>query len=71
MFLGKFKRPRMTSTEAKAIIEKSKSEAPLELEKGDLKAMLLAAIIVFVPFIAAFAGALGLLHWFIFNVWAR
>jgi len=69
MFLGKLKRPKMTRAEADAIIEKSKSEAPLELEKGDIKAMILAAIIVFLPFILVFSGVLGLLWWFIFHVW--
>ena len=68
MFLGKLKR-KMTREEADAIIERAKTEEPLELEKGDLKAMLLAAIIVFVPFILLFVGAFALLWWFIFRVW--
>jgi len=61
----------MTREDANNIIEKAKTEEPLELEKGDLKAMFLAAIIVFLPFILIFAGALGLLYWFIFNIWGR
>jgi len=72
MFLSKkHKRPKMTREEADAIIERSKTEEPLELEKGDIKAMILAAFIVFLPFVLAFSGALGLLYWFIFHVWAR
>jgi len=69
MFLGKLKRKRMTSEEAKAIMEKAKTEAPLELEKGDLKAMLLAAIVVFLPFVLLLSGALGFLWWLILRVW--
>jgi len=68
MFLGKLKR-KMTREEADAIIERAKTEAPLELEKGDLKAMMLAAFIVFVPFLLAFVGAFVLLYLFIFRVW--
>ncbi|MCL2363904.1 MAG: hypothetical protein FWC71_04490 [Defluviitaleaceae bacterium] len=58
---------RMTREEANEIIERSKEEEPLELEKGDLKAIILAAIIVFVPFVLILAGALLLfglgMHW--------
>jgi len=58
---------RMTRKEADEIIERSKDEAPLELEKGDLKAIILAAIIVFVPFILILTGTLLLfglgMHW--------
>jgi len=72
MFLSKkMKRSRMTREEANAIIEKSKTEAPLELEENDLKAMIIAAIVVFAPFVLAFAGVFYFLYWFIFNVWAR
>ena len=70
MFFGKkYKRQRMTRAEADAIIERSKTEEPLELEKGDLKAMIIAAIIVFLPFIMVMGGVMGLLWWFIFRVW--
>jgi len=68
MFLGKLKRPRMTRAEAKAIIERSKTEEPLELEKNDLKAMFLAAIIVFLPFVLLISGALWLIWWLFFRV---
>jgi hypothetical protein len=33
--------------------------------------MIIAVLIVFVPFILAIGGAMFLLWWFIFNVWAR
>ena len=69
MFLGKLKRKKMTREEANAIIKRAKTEEPLELEKGDLLAMVLAAIIVFVPFILVFSGVLVLAWWFIFRVW--
>jgi len=59
----------MTREEADAIIERSKSEPPLDLERGDLTAMILAAIIVFLPFILLISGAMGLLWWLIFRVW--
>ena len=68
MLLGKYKRKRMTLAEADAIIERSKTEPPLELEKGDLKAIFLAAIIVFVPFLLVFFGALVFLFWLFLRV---
>ena len=68
MFLGKYRRKRMTRAEANAVIEKAKYEAPLELEKGDIPAMILAALIVFVPFILVIAGTLGLIWFLIFVV---
>jgi dihydroxyacid dehydratase/phosphogluconate dehydratase len=71
MFLSKkLKRPRMTREEADAIIERAKTEAPLELEKGDIPAMMLAAVIVFLPFILVLGGSMVFLWWFIFHVWA-
>ena len=63
------KRRKMTSEEADAIIERSKTEEPIELEKGDIPAMILAAIIVFLPFILALGTAMLILWWFIFSVW--
>ena len=59
---------KMTGEDVKAIMERTKTEDPLELEKGDLKAMILAAIIVFLPFILVFSGTLFLLWWLLFNV---
>jgi len=64
MFLGKLKK-RFTREDADAIIERAKTEAPLELEKGDLPAMLIAAFLVFAPFVLAFAGVF-IIVWFIF-----
>ena len=71
MFLPKrFKRsPQVIRDEADAIIERAKTEPPLELEKGDLKAMFLAGLVVFVPFLLALIVPILLLYWFIFNVW--
>jgi len=72
MFLPRrMKRPKMTREEIDAIMEKTKTEEPLELEKGDKPAMLLAALIVFLPFLLAIIGPLIFVYWFIFNVWAR
>ena len=71
MFLGKHKRRKMTREEADAIIERAKTEAPLELEKGDLLAMFLAALVVFVPVLLALAGAFAFLWWFIFFIWGN
>jgi hypothetical protein len=71
MFLFKNrKRPRMTVEEADAIIAKSRDEAPLELEKNDIKAIIIAGLIVFVPFVLIFGGALYFVYWFIVNIWA-
>ena len=68
MFLGKRKR-KMTREEMDAIVERSKAEKPLELEKGDRLAMVMAAFIVFVPVVLAIVGALVGVWWFIFYVW--
>ena len=72
MFFGKKikKRHRMTRAEANDIIEKAKTEAPLELEKGDLLAMIIAAFVVFAPVLLAIIGSLVGVWWFIFYVWA-
>ena len=71
MFLSKkLKRSKLTREEADAIIKKAEDEEPLELEKGDLKAIILATIIVFVPFLLAIGGGMLLLWLFIFRVWA-
>jgi len=70
MFLSKKqKRPRMTREEANAIIERAKTEDPLELEKGDKFAIYLAALRIFVPFVAALAGSVFVLWWLVFHVW--
>jgi len=61
----------MTLEEANAIMEKAKTEEPLELEKGDLKAMILAAFIVFMPFVLLIGGGIGLLWWVFFHVLGR
>ncbi|MCL2603182.1 MAG: hypothetical protein FWD90_01730 [Defluviitaleaceae bacterium] len=70
MFLSKKFKRGMTREQADAIIEKSRTEEPLELEKGDLPAMIIAAFVVFFPFVLVFCGILGFIYWFIFHVWA-
>jgi len=60
----------MTREEANAILERTKTEEPLELEKGDLFAILLAAAKTFVPVILVFCLSMLLLWWLIFHVWA-
>jgi len=69
MFLRKSQKRKMTAAEADAIFEKAKTEEPLELEKGDIPAMILAALIVFLPFILVLSGAMVFLWWFITSVW--
>ena len=69
MFGGGHKRRKMTREEADAIIERSKTEEPLELEKGDRLAMFIAAVIVFAPVVLAIVGVLALSWWIIFHVW--
>ena len=69
LFSNLRKRHQMRREDADAIIEKAKTEAPLDLEKGDIPAMILAALIVFLPFILAISGVMYLLWWVIFNVW--
>jgi hypothetical protein len=70
MFLSKkLKRPAMTREEADAIINKAKTEEPLQLEKGDIPAMIFAALIVFLPFVLAIGGSMVLLWFLIFYMW--
>ena len=40
--------------------ERLKSEPPIELEKGDLKAMIIAGFIVFGPFVLIVGGIMAL-----------
>ena len=54
---------RLTREKADAIIERAKTEEPLELEKGDKLAMLFAGLLVFVPFALVLAGAMLLVMW--------
>jgi hypothetical protein len=68
LFNNKFKRKRMTREEADAIIERAKTESPLELEKGDKLAMFFAALIVFVPFVLVFCGILVFAWFFLFRI---
>jgi membrane protein insertase Oxa1/YidC/SpoIIIJ len=70
MLLPRKMKRKMTSEDADAILERAKTEEPLEIEKNDIKAMILAGIIVFVPFLLAFSGVIVFLYWFITRVWA-
>ena len=70
MFLRRNQKRRITKEEADAIIEKAKSEEPLELEKGDMLAMVLAAFRVFLPFVLLLGGSMFLVWWFITRIWA-
>ena len=69
MLLPKRLKRKFTRKDANEIIERSKTEAPLELEKGDIPAMVLAAIMVFLPFVLALSGVILLLWLLIFVVW--
>lgn len=69
MFLSRKMKRKFTREEADAIIEKAKTEEPLQLEKNDLKAIMLAAAIVFVPFVLVFVGVMGLMFMFISRIW--
>jgi len=70
MFLRKDQKKRMTREQANEILERAKTEEPLDLEKGDMMAIILAALKVFVPFILLFAGAILFVWWLIVFVWA-
>jgi len=59
----------MTRAQADAILERTKNEEPLELEKNDLLAIIMAAFAVFVPFILILAGIMIGAWWFITMVW--
>jgi len=71
MLLSRKLRRKFTRKDADEIIERAKTEEPLELEKGDIPAMILAALMVFLPFVLALGGAMILLWFFIFFVWGR
>ena len=45
--------------------DKESRENPLELEKGDMKAIIIAAFVVYGPVVLAFCGIVGLIAWFL------
>ena len=45
------------------VLEETKTQAPLELEKNDLKAIIIAAFIVIFPILLVFVGVVALLYW--------
>jgi hypothetical protein len=69
MLLPRRLKRKFTRKDANEIIDRSKTDAPLELEKGDIPAMVLAAIMVFLPFVLALSGVILLLWLLIFVVW--
>lgn len=54
-----------TRARIREIEERARHEESLELEKGDIPAMIIAALMVFIPFLIFFCGALLLLWWFV------
>jgi hypothetical protein len=60
-FIGKEKADKLL--DVKSIEERAKSEEKLDLEKGDLPAILMAAFFTFAPFILIFAGITFGLWW--------
>ena len=60
MFFSRYKRNKV---DADKILAKTKEEPPLELEKGDLKAIFIAAMLVLFPILLAFIGALLFIFW--------
>ncbi|MDR2168420.1 MAG: hypothetical protein LBE35_11330 [Clostridiales bacterium] len=69
MLIPRNKKRGLSREEQNAILERAKTEEPLELEKGDLLAIMLAAVRVFLPFVLAMAGVL-LLVYFLIVAWA-
>lgn len=55
-----FQRGRLREIQKKKVIEKNKE---IELEKGDIPALLIAAFTVFVPIILLFVGGIALFIW--------
>jgi len=60
MFFGGFKKKKLDVAE---IEKKVKYEDKLDLEKGDLPAMFMAAVMVFSPFILGLSGVFFLMYW--------
>ena len=48
----------------KGIEERAKKEEKLELERGDIPAMLIAAFAVFTPYLLFLLGSLIFIYWF-------
>lgn len=62
MFLRKSQKRRV---DVEAVMNRTKTEKSLRLEKGDLPAIIIAAFAVFTPFLLVFTGALAFAYWLI------
>ena len=60
MFFSGFRRGKINTNK---ILERTKEEPALELEKGDLKAIIIAAFLVLFPVLLVFVGALFFVFW--------
>ena len=58
-----FDRYKDRRAEAEKTLNRVKNEDELDLEKGDLKAIIIAAFITFVPVLLVFIVPLLLLYW--------
>ena len=65
MFLRKNQK---RSLDVDAVLKQARDEDSLELEKGDMKAMILAAFAVFMPFALLFVGGLALVVFLILGI---
>ena len=63
LFFGKRKIDKLYNLEERE--KKAKSEDPLELEKGDMLAIIIAAIVTFIP-VVLFLAAVLLGIWWLF-----
>ena len=57
------RRDQKRKIDVKAIEQRVKSEDSLDLEKGDLPAIFIAAFAVFMPFVLGLSGVLVLMYW--------
>jgi len=60
VFFSRFKHDKLN---ADKVLAKTKEEPALELEKGDLKAIIIAAMLVLFPILLVFVGALLFIFW--------
>jgi len=59
-----FSRFKRDKVDVNRVLEKTKQEPELELEKGDLTAIIIAACIVILPVLLSFVGVVLLVYWF-------
>jgi len=58
-----FSKPGREKIDADGIIERTKNEPELELEKGDLKAIIIAAMVVMLPALVVFVSVVLFVYW--------